>query len=222
MVLIHSPMALTLKRFTVGPLQENCYLLSDPTSQQAVLIDPGDEADLLLQALGDDGLNLQAVWLTHAHFDHIGALAGIEEALDFEASEVPVYLHPADLPLYENAAQAAQRWEIPFRQPLSKPLELADAQTLTLGDAEVECLFTPGHAPGHIAFYVPSEGMVLAGDALFQGSIGRTDLPLGDHAQLLKSVKTKLLTLPDETVVYPGHGPETTVGREKQTNPFLQ
>ncbi|CAN5899363.1 MBL fold metallo-hydrolase [soil metagenome] len=217
MVLIHSPMALTLKRFTVGPLQENCYLLSDAASKQAVLIDPGDEADLLLRALRDAGMNLQAVWLTHAHFDHIGALADIEEAL-----EVPVYLHPAELPLYGNAAQAAQHWEMPFRQPKSKTLELADAQTLTLGDTEVHCLLTPGHAPGHIAFYVPSEGMVLAGDALFQGSIGRTDLPMGNHEQLLESVKTKRLTLPDATVVYPGHGPETTVGREKQTNPFLQ
>ena len=210
-------MALTLTRFTVGPLQENCYLLSNPDSKQAVLIDPGDEAARLLQALRDEGLNLQAVWLTHAHFDHIGALADIEAEL-----EIPVYLHPADLPLYQNAAQAAGLWEISFKQPKTVPLELAAAQILTFGDTEVHCLFTPGHAPGHSAFYLPSEQFVLAGDALFQGSIGRTDLPLGNHAQLLESLKTNLLTLPDETVVYPGHGPETTIGREKQSNPFLQ
>ncbi len=210
-------MALTLKRFTVGPLQENCYLLADAASKQAVLVDPGDEAERLLRALRDDGLGLAAVWLTHAHFDHIGALADLEAEL-----EVPVYLHPADLPLYHNASQAAGLWEIPFKQPRSEPQGLADAQTLTLGDTEVHCLFTPGHAPGHSAFYVPSEHFVLAGDALFQGSIGRTDLPFGNHAQLLESVKTQLLTLPIETVVYPGHGPETTVGREKRTNPFLQ
>ena len=209
-------MALSLETFTVGPLMENCYLLADPNTNKAVLIDPGDEAPRLLAALEQASLTLEAIWLTHAHFDHVGAVADLLDKLT-----VPVYLHPADQTLYENAAQAAQRWGIPLRQPTTPTRALEDGDTLKLGDTEVQCLFTPGHAPGHISFYLPSEGYVLAGDALFKGSIGRTDLPLGDHAQLLESIETKLLPLPDNTVVYPGHGPETTIGAEKRNNPFL-
>ena len=209
-------MSLSLTRLTVGPLMENCYLLADEANRTAVLIDPGDEAPRLLQALRDAGLTLDAIWLTHAHFDHIGAVADIKDVAD-----VPVYLHPADEVIYQNGSQAAQLWDIPFRQPKTPTQPLEANQVLTLGGAEVRCLFTPGHAPGHISFYLPSEGYVIAGDALFKGSIGRTDLPLGDQAQLLESIHTQLMTLPDDTVVYPGHGPETTVGAEKRSNPFL-
>ena len=169
------------------------------------------------QALNANNLQLDAIWLTHAHFDHIGAVADIKDVLD-----VPVYLHPDDKVLYENGYQAAQLWDIPFRQPTTPTQPLEANQVLTFGGAEVQCLFTPGHAPGHISFYLPSEKRVIAGDALFKGSIGRTDLPLGDQAQLLESIHSQLLTLPDDTVVYPGHGPETTIGAEKRSNPFLQ
>jgi hydroxyacylglutathione hydrolase len=209
-----------LETYTVGPLQENCTLLHD--GKEAILIDPGDEASRLLKALNDKGLKLQAIWLTHAHFDHIGAIADLQELLGQETlGEVPVYLHPKDNVLFENAHLAAQRWEIPFRQPQTKPLELRDNQVLEFANTKIHCLFTPGHAPGHIAFYVPSQGFVISGDALFRGSIGRTDLPLGNHKQLLESIRSRLLTLPDETVVYPGHGPKTTIRFEKQSNPFL-
>jgi hydroxyacylglutathione hydrolase len=204
-----------LETFTVGPLQENCTLLQD--SKQAILIDPGDEAQRLLRGLADKSLALQAIWLTHAHFDHIGAIAELQEAL----GDIPVYLHPNDRPIFENGHLAAARWDIPFRQPNTKTLELADQQILEFAGTDVHCLFTPGHAPGHIAFYVPSQGFVIAGDALFRGSIGRTDLPMGNQHQLLESIRSRLLTLPDETVVYPGHGPKTTIGFEKQSNPFL-
>ena len=209
-------MSLSLTRLTVGPLMENCYLLADEAAKTAVLVDPGDEAPRLLDALKTNGLQLDAIWLTHAHFDHIGAVAAIKDVLD-----VPVYLHPDDEVIYKSGSQAAQLWDIPFRQPTGATQPLEPDQVLTFGDTEVKCLFTPGHAPGHISFYLPSEGYVIAGDALFKGSIGRTDLPLGDHAQLLESIRTHLMTLPDNTVVYPGHGPETTVGAEKRTNPFL-
>ena len=209
-------MSLSLTRLTVGPLMENCYLLADEAEKTAVLIDPGDEAPRLLETLTTNDLQLDAIWLTHAHFDHIGAVADIKDTLD-----VPVLLHPDDEILYKNGYQAAQLWDIPFQQPTTPTQPLEPGQVLTFGGAEVKCLFTPGHAPGHISFHLPSEGIVIAGDALFKGSIGRTDLPLGNHAQLLESIHSQLMTLPDETVVYPGHGPETTVGAEKRTNPFL-
>ena len=205
-----------LECLTVGPLQENCYLLADLATKEAVLIDPGDEAPRLLRALDERELTLQAVWLTHAHFDHVGAVAEV-----LERYPVPLYLHPADAPLLAHASASAARWGIPLKQPSTDFLPLSDGQTLTLGGLRAHCLFTPGHAPGHIAFYLPEEEVVIAGDALFQGSIGRTDLPGGDHAQLLESIRTKLLTLPPQTKVHPGHGPATTVGREAQSNPFL-
>lgn len=195
---------------------ENCYLLADQSSGEAVLIDPGDEAKRLLGALRDASLTLKEIWLTHAHFDHIGALADIQDVLN-----VPVRMHPDDKEMYSYAAQAAQMWDIPFRQPTGSTQDLSDNEILEFGGVSATCLFTPGHAPGHLAFYFPSEGYVIAGDALFKGSIGRTDLPMGNPTQLLESIKTRLLPLPDETVVYPGHGPETTIGVEKQTNPFL-
>lgn len=208
-------MSLHLETYTVGPLQENCTLIHD--GKEAILVDPGDEAQRLLKVLEQKSLTLQAIWLTHAHFDHIGAIAEIRENL----GDIPVYLHPNDTVLFENAHLAAARWEIPFRQPETKTLPLHDKQILTFSNTDIHCLFTPGHAPGHIAFYIPSQGAVIAGDALFRGSIGRTDLPMGNHKQLLESIHSKLFTLPDETVVYPGHGESTIIGFEKQTNPFL-
>jgi hydroxyacylglutathione hydrolase len=210
-------MLLSLEMFTVGPLQENCYLLFDDATKQAVLVDPGDEAVRLLEALKSKGLTLQAIWLTHSHFDHIGAIADLQDAL----GEIAVYLHPSDKVLFSRAHAAAQLWEMPFRQPQTETIDLSDGQILNLAGTDVQCLFTPGHAPGHIAFYIASQGLVLSGDALFKGGIGRTDFFMGDHPQLLHSIKTKLLTLPDDTKVFSGHGGETTVGAEKRTNPFL-
>jgi len=207
---------LSVYLFTVGPLQENCYLLADEKSKAAVLIDPGDDADLLLGVLKEKNYKLQAIWLTHAHFDHVGAVEDITQAFD-----VPVLLHAKDNILYDNAAMAAARWEITIKQPSKKPTELKDGQILKLGDTEVECIFTPGHAPGHIAFYIKSEKLLLSGDALFKEGIGRTDLPFGDHQQLLKSIKERLFVLPDDTNVYSGHGEGTTIAHEKEYNPFV-
>ena len=203
---------MNLRALTVGPLQENCYLLSD--AGQAVLIDPGDEAGRLLGALG--GLELSAVWLTHAHFDHVGAIADVLDRLP-----VPVYLHPDDWELLGKAAASAAYFGLTLRQPEVEPLPLTHGQVLRVGSLEATCLYTPGHAPGHTAFYLPAAGFVLAGDALFQGSVGRTDLPGGNHEQLIGSIRRELLTLPDETAVYPGHGPATTIGVERRTDPFL-
>lgn len=190
-------------------------MLFDEDTKQAVLVDPGEEAPRLLKALKN--LTLTAIWLTHSHFDHIGAIADIQDVL----GNIPVYLHPEDKIIFNNSYKAAQLWEIPFRQPQTETQDLSDRQILKLNDTEVYCLFTPGHAPGHIAFYIPDSNFVLSGDALFKGGIGRTDFVMGNHQQLLESIRTKLFTLPDDTVVYSGHGPKTTIGFEKQTNPFL-
>lgn len=206
-----------LERFVLGPLQENGYLLADPATREAVLIDPGDEAPRLLAALASRELALQAIWLTHAHFDHVGALADI-----LDVHPVPVHMHPADEPVLARAAESAATWGIAVRQPNVDTLPIADGETLRVGELTARCLHTPGHAPGHIAFYLEGQGVAIAGDALFRGSIGRTDIPFGDHEQLLTSIRQKLLTLPPDTVILPGHGPETTVEIEAQTNPFLR
>jgi glyoxylase-like metal-dependent hydrolase (beta-lactamase superfamily II) len=209
-------MSLNYRTFSVGPLQENCYLISDTESRGAVLIDPGEEAARLLAAVTEEGLNLKAIWLTHAHFDHVGALADILDVLT-----VPVFMHPADEPLLANAAKAAASWGISMRQPPLAYQALAANQELKLGQEHFQCLFTPGHAPGHISFYHPGEGLVFAGDALFKGSIGRTDLPLANHDQLIDSIKSQLLVLPGTTRILPGHFDSTTIAAEKQHNPFL-
>jgi len=186
---------LSVYLFTVGPLQENCYLLADEKTKKAVFVDPGDEADLLLGVLMEKGYELEAIWLTHAHFDHVGAVEDIVEAL-----AVPVFMHPDDKVLYENAAASAARWQLEIRQPTAITTDLKDAQILKLGETEIECLFTPGHAPGHITFYIESEKLLLSGDALFKGSIGRTDFPYANHEQLITSIKWIVL---QEDINYP-------------------
>ena len=203
-----------VERHPVGVLQANAYLLVQ--DGRAVVVDPGDEAARLLDALERHRATLEAVWLTHADFDHVGGLAGLLDALP-----VPVYLHPGDAPLLASAARRAAAWGLSIRQPPIDTGPLADGMELALAGVTARCLFTPGHTPGHIAFHLPGEGLVLTGDALFRGSIGRTDRPFGDTAALLRSIRERLLVLPDETRVLPGHGPETTIGREKRSNPFL-
>ena len=207
---------LLLERFTVGPLQENCYLLGGAGSDAAVLVDPGDEAEVLAAGLSRSGRRLEAILLTHAHFDHVGAVADL-----LDRFQVPVYLHPADRQLLEYASFAANQWGLSIRQPPLRTVDLKHEQRLELAGLSLACLHTPGHAPGHIAFYSAQERLVVAGDALFRGSIGRTDLPFGDGEQLLESIQRELLVLPPETLVLPGHGESTTVGAEQESNPYL-
>lgn len=198
----------------LGPLQTNGYLLC--SDKQAVMIDPGEEVDKIEAKLEQTGCSLQAVWLTHAHFDHVGALNPLLERYD-----VPFYMHPAEQPLLASAVQSAQRFLIDIPKPPQNFQPLEAGQVLMLGKLPFSCLFTPGHAPGHIAFYQAEQEVVFAGDALFRDSIGRTDLPLADHDTLLHSIHSQLLTLPEESKVYSGHGLSTTIGREKRYNPFL-
>ena len=196
---------------SVGPLQENTYLLVGESGRGAI-VDPGDEPERILAEMRRVGLRPEAILLTHAHFDHVGAVAPLVEAL-----KLPVYLHPGDLALYQNAAQHAARWGLSIPQPPEPVEPLAEGQQLDLG-LGLLVLFLPGHAPGHVGFYTP--GHLVSGDVLFRGGIGRYDLP-GSNPQALFASLQKLTKLPPQTVVYPGHGPLTTLAEEMAHNPYL-
>lgn len=202
-----------VRQLTVGPLEENCYLLVDDAARVGVLIDPGDEADRLLDTVREAGVRLEAIWLTHAHMDHVGAVAGVRRAVP-----VPIYLHPLDRPLYDRAAQQGAAYGLSIEQPPPPDKALAHDDVLTLGSLRFSVMHTPGHAPGLVVIH--GHGVAFVGDLLFAGSIGRTDLPLSSPSAMNRSLQ-RLCKLPPDTVVYPGHGPETTLAAELVTNPFL-
>ena len=204
---------LTVRPVLVGPMEENAYLIVDPTTRDAVYVDPGEEGDRLIQLLNDANATLRAIWLTHAHFDHIGAIAALRRV-----SDVPIYLHPADRPVYDAAAEHAEEFGLPFEVPPPPDATLAEGQRLQLGSATFDVVHVPGHAPGHVAFL--GDGMVFGGDLLFAGSIGRTDLAFGDPAKMLESLERAAQWDPS-LVLYPGHGPSSTISRELRLNPFL-
>lgn len=198
----------------VGPLQVNCYLLRCDTSRQAVIIDPGDEGARILDAVKASDSQLQAVINTHAHFDHVGANAYI-----IERTGVDLLLHKDDAPLLARAADHADIYGLSVVASPAPTRLLQDGDEITVGELTLRVIHLPGHSPGGICLHVGAD--LFVGDGLFAGSVGRTDLPGGDHEQLISGIREKLLVLPDDTVVYPGHGPVTTIGREKMSNPFL-
>jgi glyoxylase-like metal-dependent hydrolase (beta-lactamase superfamily II) len=198
---------------TVGPFQENCYLLTDESTGRGVLVDPGDEPARIARMVRRGGVKLDAVWLTHAHIDHIGAIEAIRRQWN-----VPVLLHAADLPLYRRATQQAALYGLTLEQPADPDGEIADGEELTFGSVRCTARHTPGHSPGHVVFV--TEGMMIGGDLLFAGSIGRTDLPLSNPDAMEASLAL-VATLHLETAVYPGHGPPTSIGAELASNPFL-
>lgn len=207
-----------LKKFPLGPLQCNCSILACERTKEAIVVDPGADAERILTVLRERGWKPKYLVHTHAHFDHVGATDAVHAQLGGE-----VCLHREDLFLYDNVAMQTALFRMPaFSVP---PVEhwLEDKEKLSFGDYKMEVLHTPGHTPGSLSFYVPTaEGShVFTGDTLFQGSIGRTDLWGGDFNQLMKSIRGKLLDLSDAALVHPGHGPETTIGEEKEGNPFL-
>jgi len=207
-----------LQRYVVGPLQVNCYLLVNPEARSAVVIDPGQDIAPVLEAV--QGLRVAMILLTHGHFDHLAGVAHLREA-----TGAPVLIHRAEArwltdPGLNGSAHLPEFCPEPISGPPPDRL-LTDGQELSWDGATIVCLHTPGHTPGGMSYYVPAARVVFTGDALFAGSIGRTDLPGGNHRQLLTAIREKLLTLDPETTVYPGHGESTTIGAEKAGNPFL-
>ena len=197
-----------------GQFVENCYLVIDEAGGECAVIDPGEEAGLIAHKVADAGVKPVAIWLTHAHIDHVLGVPRLKAD-----TGAPVYLHPGDRVLYDHVPEQASAFGM-RAAPLPPPdRALAHGDRLRVGALEFRVRHAPGHSPGSVVF--EGHGMAFAGDVLFQGSIGRTDLPGGDFETLLKSIERELLTLPDSTIVYCGHGPETTVGRERRANPFL-
>jgi hydroxyacylglutathione hydrolase len=206
-----------LEMLTVGPFQENCYVIGDEETGAGAIVDPGDEAARIALAVEQTNLDIAQVLITHAHIDHVGAVAALADEYG-----CPVLMHAEAEPMLEQLPTQAMMMGLKFGKVPIVDRHIQDEEVIEVGGLELRSLFTPGHAPGHLAFYVESEGLVLSGDALFAGSVGRVDLPGGSMEVLMRSIEERLLTLPDETVVYSGHGPETTIGNERAHNPFLQ
>jgi glyoxylase-like metal-dependent hydrolase (beta-lactamase superfamily II) len=197
-----------------GIFAENCYLVVDDAARECAIVDPGEEAGLILHKVRESGARPVAIWITHAHVDHVIGVARVRAE-----TGAPVWLHAGDRPLYDAVPRQAAAYGLEC-EPLPPPdREWAHGDVARVGTLSFEVRHAPGHAPGHVV--LAGHGHVLAGDVLFAGSIGRSDLPGGDHETLLASIERELLSLPDDTIVHTGHGPDTTIGRERRTNPFL-
>jgi len=201
----------------LGPLQTNCYLLGCEETMEAAIIDPAWNGRGINATIEEKGYTLTHILLTHAHFDHVGGLAQLKEE-----TNAPIYIHPDAISMLEQATTSATFFGITLSAPPKADHTLTEDEIIKVGNLELKVLFTPGHAPGHLCFYLEKHHVLFDGDLLFLQSIGRTVLPGGDMKTLMHSIESKLLPLPDETQVLSGHGPATTIGQEKAWNPFIQ
>lgn len=201
----------------VGMLQCNCSIFGDEESKEAIIVDPGDDIPLIERVLAKHGLKVKAIVITHAHIDHIGGAAKLKKL-----TGAPVYMNENDQELYDGLEMQAS-W-LGMEPPSRTEIDVAakEGSAISLGTAEFHVLDTPGHTQGSLCLWIPAENKLVAGDTLFRDSIGRTDLPGGDSRKILRSIHNKLMMLPEDAVVICGHGPTTTIGRERDRNPFLQ
>ncbi len=201
----------------VTPFAQNCSLIWDPDSLQGAVVDPGGDIDKITQAIDAHGVKVEKIILTHGHLDHVGATVVLADKLDAEV----VGPHKDDEFWLQALPQQSQMFGFPPAQPFEPDTWLSHKDVIKVGKWTLEVLHCPGHTPGHVVLYEPSAGMLIAGDVIFKGSIGRTDFPRGDGPTLVKSIREQLFCLPNEVVIYPGHGPTTSIEHEKNTNPFV-
>jgi len=210
---------LYIETLTITDFAQNCRILADPSSQTALVIDPGGSVEEILTVLNDKKLKCLEIWLTHSHLDHCGGVMKLQEA-----TGAKLIAHPAEKEMRSHVKEICQAYGIPVGTMNNCPepeTYIHGGEVLSFGPYDFKVLFTPGHSPGHVSFFCPQQKFVISGDALFAGSIGRTDFPGGHHQTLLDSIRQQLFSLPDETRVLSGHGPDTTIGKEKRTNPFF-
>jgi glyoxylase-like metal-dependent hydrolase (beta-lactamase superfamily II) len=209
-------MTLDIRTFTVGAFRENCYLVRDPQSSEALLIDPGDEAERLIEAITALGVTIPAILITHTHIDHIGAVAALARH-----TAAPVYCPSIEQAVLADIDASVKHFGLSGFESYDADELLSGGEHLTLAGLEIDVHFTPGHSPGHLTYALPEQQVLLDGDVLFLGSVGRVDLPGGDWSTLLASISGLLDAYPPQTLVLPGHGAQTTLGAERETNPFL-
>ena len=205
-----------VRMLTLGPMQTNCYVVGCEETYQAAIIDPAWDGTSIVAMTDEFGFDITHILLTHSHFDHVAGLLDVKNA-----TNAPIYIHPDAVEMLRSTTMSAALWGFKVPAPPPPDETLAGGQVVQVGNLSLQVMDTPGHAPGHVSFYIPDYRIIFDGDVLFSGGIGRTDLPGGDYNLLMESIKEKLMLLPDETRVFSGHGPATTIGQERSSNPFL-